>query len=340
VVAFLPQHTPSKSRVMAIVDKGSGLEIDAIATVDWPHEAIALSNILNAADEGAQALSGLWAVLPSAVRANLEQASGQLAGPDDGRYGMSRLFVTTLDTPDLPPPVANIDWARLFPATSCPEQGCDRCTGCAAHATVRGESNASNQCGPGGSCSCVTGKPSADDELCECGFMVIGPRWAAAIYDNLVDLAERLIQRAQNLMRGIEEGNVGVPRSLSFQPPHFYLRLAATCADLCRELAAGREPVPHTIAEAIMLDEAATGTLEAHTGKDGLEIDALAAEWKHLPAAFGDFDLDALWMFQMLDDHWIDIAEAQEVFAPSTVDRIFDLIPSNAAEWPRPARAQ
>ena len=170
--------------------------------------------------------------------------------------------------------------------------------------------------------------------------MVIGPRWAAAIYNNLIDLAECLIQRAQNLMWGIRESEVGVPRPLSFQPPQFYLRLAGTCADLCRELAAGREPVPHTIAEAIMLDEATTGILEAYTGKDGLEVDALAGEWGHLPAAFGDWDLDALWMFQLLDDGWIDVAESQEVFAPSTVDRIFDPIPNNAARWPRPAHAQ
>ena len=45
-------------------------------------------------------------------------------------------------------------------------------------------------------------------------------------------------------------------------------------------------------------------------------------------------------VLQMLDDDWIDIAESQEVFAPSTVDRIFGHLPNIAAEWPRPARAQ
>lgn len=43
---------------------------------------------------------------------------------------------------------------------------------------------------------------------------------------------------------------------------------------------------------------------------------------------------------EALDDDWIGLAESPEVFAPSTVDRIFDPIPKNVAEWPRPARAQ
>ena len=59
VIAFVPQHTTTKSRVMAIVDKGNGNELDAIATLDWPYQAVAICNLLNSPTRGRRTLRPL-----------------------------------------------------------------------------------------------------------------------------------------------------------------------------------------------------------------------------------------------------------------------------------------
>ncbi|WP_200827222.1 hypothetical protein [Thermomonospora echinospora] len=322
---------------MALVDKGSGLEIDAVATVDWPHEAVAICNILNV-DDGREALSGLWVSLPASVKANLEKVQEERVGEADGRYPLASLFITELDIPELPDPDAFIDWAKLFPVAQCPPGGCDWCEGCPGHSKSRGDGEVVNQCAPGGSCSCQSEDLEGDLDDCMCGLWDVGPRWAAAIYKSLAEISEVIVSHAEDLMWGVEGPAVGFPRSLVAQAPQFYLRLAQTCMDLCKELESGRVPVPHTIAELIMLDEAARSYLEGRTGGDGLDRDAMEKEMGHLPEAHGDFEMDALWMFQFTDSDWIDIVEADTVFDPHTMDRVFDTLPE-AKDWPRPQHA-
>jgi hypothetical protein len=322
---------------MAIVEKGSGPEIDAIATVDLAHEAVALCNLLNA-DAGLEAHSGLWASLPASVRSSLDQAKECLVAEDDELGFLASLFISKLSPPSVPDRDAKIDWARLFPAAGCPADGCDDCDGCPSHAKARGAASDANQCAVGGSCSCQSPDRSGDEEPCICELSVVGPRWAAALYQTLADTAEVLVDHAENLAVGIEEGISGFPRSLAAQPPQFYLRLAQTCADLCAELAAGRLPVPHTMAELIMLDGAAWSFIEGYTGKDGVDTQAMQEDFGHLPEAVGDFDIDGLWIFQVTDSNWAEIAEADQVFAPNSMNHIFDSLPE-AEAWPRFAAA-
>jgi hypothetical protein len=137
-------------------------------------------------------------------------------------------------------------------------------------------------------------------------------------------------------MWGVEEGASFVPKSLVAQPPQFFLRLAQACANLCDELAHGRAPVPRTIAELLMLDEAARSYLDGWIGGDGLDLDGMKNAMNHLPEAHGDFELDALWMFQFTDSDWIEIAESETMYEPYSMDRVFDLLPE-AADWQRTA---
>ncbi|MEV0559951.1 hypothetical protein [Dactylosporangium sp. NPDC050588] len=334
VLAFVPQHTTTKSRVMAIVDKGNGQEIDAVATVDWPHDAVAICNILNASSRGLEQFSGLWASLPASVRASLDQANEQRVGPDDERDFLASWFITELDPPKLPDPRAPIDWAALFPTAGCPADGCDLCDGCAGHAERPGERPPVNQCAPGGSCACQTDVLADDEEPCACMFTVVGPRWAAALYQSLAEAADALVEHAEELMWGVQGPASSFPQSLIAQPPQFFLRLAQACADLCDELAHGRPPVPHTIAELLMLDEAARSYLDGWVGGDGLDLDGMKTEMSYLPEAPGDFEMDALWMFQITDADWIEIAESETVYAPYSMNRVFDLLPE-AKDWPR-----
>ncbi|RFS40987.1 hypothetical protein D0Q02_29965 [Micromonospora craniellae] len=120
------------------------------------------------------------------------------------------------------------------------------------------------------------------------------------------------------------------------QPPDFFVRLAQTCIDLCALLARGVTPVPHTIAELLMLDEAARSHLEGHMTRTGLDVNARKQEFEHLPEGYGDFEMDALWMFQFTDSDWDKIAESETTYEPYSMDRIFDTLPE-AAEWPRNA---
>ncbi|GIG59263.1 hypothetical protein Lfu02_36350 [Longispora fulva] len=334
VLAFVPQHTTTKSRVMAIVDKGNGNEVDAVATVDWPHDAVAICNILNSPEAGQEAFSGLWAALPSSVRSSLERARGERVDRTDARHALASLFITTLDVPELPDPDADIDWAGLYPSAGCPDGGCDACEGCASHTAGQAGARGRSDCGPGGSCTCQTKDLADDEEPCVCCVDVIGPRWASAIYKSLAEEAGSIVDHAQDLMWGIEGPAVGFPGSLIAQPPQFFIRLAQACADLCDELAQGRVPVPHTIAELIMLDEAARFYLQACSGRDGFDVEEATAEMKDLPEAFGDFDMDALWMFQVTVSDWTEIADAETVYEPGSMDRVFDLLPE-AAQWPR-----
>ncbi|MTD58840.1 hypothetical protein [Amycolatopsis pithecellobii] len=329
VLAFVPQHTTTKSRIMAIVDKGRGHEIDAVTTVDWPHEAVALCNILNAAERGHEQVSGLWAALPASARASLAQARDQRVNVDDARFELATLFITPLTVPSVPEPDPDIPWAELFPTTGCPAGGCDTCTGCPAHAKARGEDTSVNQCGPGGSCSCVTAE-SDDEEPCACTFLSIGPRWAAAIHQSLAEAASILVERAEDLMWGVEGPAVGFPGSLAAQPPEFFVRLAQTCIDLCNRLTSGRPPIPDTLADLLMLDEAARSYLDSFVGNNGLDIEDIKQEWPHLPEAPGDFELDALWMLQIAEDEWLEIAESHKIFDPNSMNHIFDKLPESA----------
>jgi hypothetical protein len=326
VLAFVPHHTTTKSRVMAILDRGNGLEIDAIATVNWAYEAVAICNMLNVPEKTFK-FSGLWYSLPSSVRASLEQARDQLVGEEDEHHDLALRSIADLDLPELPDPGAHIDWAKLFPAADCPEEGCPDCDGCPGHAKTTGDERLVNQCAPGGSCSCQTTVLGPDEEPCDCTFMVIGPRWAAALYRQLAEVAAVLYEHAEEGMWGVEDGTVGFPKSLCAQPPQFYVRLAQTCADLCTELAEGRVPFPRTTAQFLMLDEAAVSYLADRTGGNGLDLDAMKQETGHLPEAFGDFDLDALWMFQNTESDWAEIAESETVYEPYSMDRIFDELP-------------
>lgn len=331
VLAFVPHFTPSKSRILAIVDKGNGREIDAIATLDHPHEVVAVCNMLNAYDEGQFLISGLWASLPSSVRANLEQAKDQLVGEDDERRELAFDFINEIRRVDLPDRHRKADWAQLFPISGCPDEGCDQCDGCTAHAEYRHDPSQSNQCAPNGRCRCLT----EDLDDCCCPTFDVGPRWASAIHESLIETAEALVDHAIDLNWGVEGPAVGFPRSLIAQPPAFYMRLASTCVTLSNELAAGRLPVPHTIAELLMLDEAARSYLTGWTGGNGLELDEIRASFRDLPEAHGDFEMGALWVFQFTSSDWIEIADSEEMYEPESMNRVFDLLPE-AADWPRP----
>jgi hypothetical protein len=320
VLAFVPQHTTTKSRVMAIVDKGDGMEIDAIATVDAPHEALALCNLLNAPD-APRTFSGLWHLLDGAVRASLERAEQQMVGKEDIRY-MAPMFVHVIEDEDDPSAelahTDDIDWARLFKPTECPEEGCENCSGCA-----------DGQCGPGGSCACL--KEHVDD--CICAVFKVGPRWAAGLYESLRGMAEVLFEHAQEILWGVDDAVHFVPRSLINQSPRFFVRLAETCATLARLVASGHTPVPQTIAELIMLEAAAEEDITNRTGgKDHNQV--YIDDVKHLLEGHGDFDMDALWMFQFTDSDWEEIRDHESVYKLGSLDRIFDLLPE-AAEFPR-----
>ncbi|MFC4063503.1 hypothetical protein [Actinoplanes subglobosus] len=330
VLAFVPQHTTTKSRIMALVDKGDGHELDAIATVDWPHEAVTICNMLNSPKRGLEAFSGLWFSLPASVRANLERARDERIDDNDERDFLAPWFITELSTPELPGDGGTIEWAKLFPATQCPAEGCENCDGCPGHAASRGDEPGTNRCGPGGTCRCITD----DIDDCGCAFWDVGPRWAAALYSSLHDLADVLVGHAEDLMWGTEGPAVGFPKSLIAQPPKFFVRLAQTCIDLCDVLAQGKVPVPHTIAELLMLDEAARSYLDGHVGGSELEVESMKEEFGHLPEAHGDFELDALWMFQFTDSDWTGIAEADEIYPPNSMNSIFDLLPE-ATQFPR-----
>jgi hypothetical protein len=304
---------------MAIVDKGDGMEIDPIAAVDDPYDAIALCNLLNAPNAPRPAF-GLWHALSDSVRAALEQAEAQMVDNEDDRY-IAPMFLHVIKDEDDPGAelggMADVDWASLFKPTGCPEEGCENCSGCS-----------DGRCRPGGSCECLL----EDADGCVCIPLRLGPRWAAGIYDSLCGMAEALFEHGQQLLWGVEEPVACVPHSLTGQSPHFYVRLAETCATLAKLLAKGQAPIPLSIAELVMLERGAADDIAARSGgRDGNEL--FLDDVKHLPEGHGDFEMGALWMFQFTEFDWEAIRDQEHTFKLGSADFIFDLPPERGQSF-------
>src|SRR6266540_3732168 len=92
-LAFLPMHTPSKHRVLAVVDRGDGEVVEAVATFPDPAAAVALAE-------------GLTGVLLRQVDADARIAAALTDAPDSVRSAVTTLVANLAsggadDEPDL-----------------------------------------------------------------------------------------------------------------------------------------------------------------------------------------------------------------------------------------------
>jgi len=222
--AFLPHHTASKHRVMAITGFPGHQQLAAVATVSDATAARRLADALNSLLLGRrnhverldQALTGLPDSVAAAVRQlPIEPAeSARLADHLDGEP---------------------IDGILMFRAASCPAGGCVACGKCA------------DDC--------------QDCEICrsgsceDCGRPYLTPRTARTLTAAGSILADRYFDHAEEVDTGCQQtfGDF-VPAVMRHQPAEFFRRMARVFDDLADDLQDGVEPHPLDLAEQLALD--------------------------------------------------------------------------------------
>ncbi len=269
-LAFLPMHVPSRHRVFAVLDRGDGEVVEAVATLPDQAAAVALADGLtgvllrqvDAHNRIAAALHGA----PDSVRGAVATLVAALAGGGvDDEAELSRVAVALRR-----PVVAGFD---RFPTHGCPPD-CSVCTtGCRT--------------------GCVDCPACRDDDCDVCGVApAVTPRTAAVLHHVAGLIADEVYDDAE---RGQYPGQAAaadmvLPEVVRGQHQHFFRRMARAFDDLAGDLAAGRLPLPACMAEEIALDiliEQARDTAgdlaaDGMTTLDGLPATAHDFAWDRL----------------------------------------------------------
>lgn len=216
-LAFLPQHTPSKHRVMAVVCHERGAEIEALASFPDAATANTLAEVLNGVltrqDTAHRRLATVLSQVPDPVRAAVQQLLPDMvaiAAEDTSVAQVAR---------HLPCPLSNA--YLLFPTSNCP----DRCEMCG---TCQDDCAQCETCSFGGCDTCVP--------------VAVTPRTAAVLGVSLALLADEAYDHIGHtgVCNGGQPGPLGaVPRCLTGQNPWVLRRYARAFDDLAEDLDAG-----------------------------------------------------------------------------------------------------
>src|SRR6266540_397758 len=269
-LAFLPMHTPSKHRVLALVDRGDGEVVEAVATFPDPAAAVTLADgltgaLLRQVDAQTRVTAGLDGA-PDSVRGAVTTLLADLAGGGaDDEPQLSRIAVALRRAFG-----AGFD---RFPTHGCPTD-CPVCTtGCRT--------------------GCADCPACRDDECDICDLPpTVTPRTAAVLHHIAGLLADEVYDDAE---RGQFPGQAApedmvLPEVVRGQHQHVFRRMARAFDDLAGDLAAGRLPLPACMAEEIALDI----LIEQARDTGGDLIDDGMIKLGRLPSSAHDFAWDHL----------------------------------------------
>ncbi|GAA1024952.1 MULTISPECIES: hypothetical protein [Amycolatopsis] len=293
--AFLPHHTASKHRIMAITGFPGHPQLLALATVPDATAARRLADALNSRLLGrrnhVERLDGALTGLPESVAAAVRQLPIEPA--QDTRLGRSRLADHLPGDP--------VDGILMFPSTVCPSGECTACGNCVD------DCQDCEICEEGGCVDCV--RPD------------LTPRTAEVLAAAGSILADQYFDHA-------EEVNAGGPRTfaeimpaiMAKQPAEFFRRMARVFDDLTNDLQDGVEPHPLDMAEQVALDlmiREAEGLLD--------DPDVIESFVQGLPETRYDNEFDNLYDALFEDtDHIGLLYSDQSSAAPGELEFLFE----------------
>jgi hypothetical protein len=299
-LAFLPMHTPSKHRVLAVVDRGDGAVVEAVATFPDPTTAVALADGLTGALlRQVDALARVTAALdgaPDSVRSAVTSLLANMAaGGADDEPQLSRIAAALRR-----PFGAGFD---RFPTHGCPPD-CPVCTtGCRT-----------------GCADC----PACRDDECDVCVLppAVTPRTAAVLHHVAGLLADEVYDDAE---RGRFPGQAApedmvLPEVVRGQHQHVFRRMARAFDDLAGDLAAGRLPLPACMAEEIALDILIE---QARDMGGDLAADGMI-KLDGLPATAYDFAWDRLQDVLFQDKDYGGYLYAADAAGPGELDHWFE----------------
>jgi hypothetical protein len=296
-LAFVPAHTPSRHRVLAIVDRGDGAEADAVATFPDASSATSLAAALNgilqqrvtAERHLASVLQGVPDAVGAAVRALLPTLAAAREDPTALRV------VREL-------PIAGDGGVRLFPTTNCPDL-CETC------GTCRDDCTDCEECADGGCEICLP--------------VTVTPRTAVLLAHALAVLADEVYDCVYRTGVGRDgaPGPLGaVPDCVAGQDDWFLRRYARAFDDLNADLQAGRYPTPTCTAEEIALDMAIEDAERIYQDETELVAELVAG----FPVSRFDYDWDALQDALFQDKDYEGLLDVSTALSADDAERWFD----------------
>lgn len=294
--AFLPHHTASKHRVMAITRHPGHTQLHALATVADATAARRLADALNSRLLGrrnhTERLDAALAGMPDSVVAAVRQL------PIDpirvAKWGRPPLAREVYSEP--------IDGILLFPTTSCTPGECTLCKDCA------------NDC--------------QNCELCEeagcedCIPPDLTPRTARLLAAAGAVLADQYFDYAEAVSRGNTSADdlQFVLSIMRKQSAEFLRRVARAFDDLVGDLRDGTDPRPHDMVEQIALDLLISDAEAMHSDAD------MTAEFAEgLPETPYDYDFDSLYDVLFEDaDHSGYLSSKHDPAAPGELEYLFE----------------
>ncbi|OKI24717.1 hypothetical protein A6A25_34495 [Saccharothrix sp. CB00851] len=294
--AFLPHHTASKHRVMAITRSPGHTQLHALATVSDAITARRLADALNSRLLGR--------------RNHTERLDAALVGmPDSVVAAIRQLPIDPVEVAQWGrPPLAHrvygdpIDGILLFPTTACTPGKCASCQDCA------------NDCQNCAIC---------EEAGCEnCIPPDLTPRTAHLLATAGSVLADQYFDHADHISdRNPSADELRLlPAIMRRQPAEFVRRMARAFDDLVDDLHDGVEPRPHDMAEQIALDLIIQDAEAMHTDSDMLnDLD------QGLPDTPYDYDFDVLYDLLFEDtDHIGYLSSKHAPAAPGELEYLFE----------------
>jgi hypothetical protein len=295
--AFLPHHTASKHRIMALTESlDEHDQLHAVATVSDELTARRLSDALNSWLLGrrnhADRLTAALAGLPDSVQAAIRQLP---IDPDAAEIGALPLAAQLRTEP--------IDGILLFPTTACAPGRCGVCTDCA------------DDCRSCSICNNEDGHPCED-----CMPPDLTPRTALALAmagDVLADQCFDVLPDPQDPQSGGDRDWLPLPNLLHKQTDDFMRRMARCFDDLVADLRNGLRPEPRNIAEELALHLMIERADVYHTD----EPELLESYEPLIPATRHDNDFLVLIDTLLVDaDHFGYLDHTDIPAAPGTLD--------------------
>ena len=291
--AFLPHHTASKHRVMAITrDIGQHTQLEAIATVGDALTARGLADALNSRlldrRNHTARLDTALTGLPDSVRAAVTQLP---IDPKHAYIGRTALAAHIYTNP--------IDGLLLFPTTTCTPGQCPTCTDCA------------NDCRDCKNCA---------DYLCDhCLPPDLTPRSAYALTMAGSLLADTCFD-ATRMTPTERRQLLPLPMALRAQDDEFLRYMARCFDDLTQDLEDGLPPQLHDLAEQLALHLMIDDAELLHTD----QADLLEESTHDLPSSRHDYDFATLYDVLFEDHDHTGILEHSKPKPPGQLDFLFE----------------
>jgi hypothetical protein len=291
--AFLPHHTASKHRVMAVVHNlGTPTHLQAIATVSDALTACRLADALNSRLLGrrnhAKRLDAALTGLPDSIRAAVTQLDIE---PPTTRPGRTPLAAHLRTDP--------IDGILLFPATRCTPGQCTNCTDC------------TNDCRNCDTCKeflCDDCVPPDLTPRTAYSLTVAGSVLADQCYDAIDGSPSTRAERRELLP---------LPTSMHTQSDEFIRRMARCFDDLTHDLDNGEWPQPRNLAEQLALHL----VIEYAEPREPDDVETIE---QLLPESPFDYEFDNLFDVLFEDTDHEGLLRQQPPQPPGTFDYLFD----------------